>query len=72
MNMPIPCLKPGIHWQDPEFDPSQRAFYHDRVLEIPAPYWISFDAAFFGTPLPEGAPDTLQHRAHTSPMWYTP
>ena len=59
-------------WTDPEFDPDQRAFYYVRVLEIPTPRWTGVDAAFFGTELPEGVPDTLQERAYTSPIWYTP
>ncbi|HUU26068.1 MAG TPA: DUF3604 domain-containing protein [Methyloceanibacter sp.] len=59
-------------WTDPDFDPSQPAFYYGRVLEIPKPRWTAYDAKFFGTePLP-GTTMTLQDRAYTSPIWYTP
>jgi hypothetical protein len=59
-------------WQDPDFDASEPAFYYGRVLEIPTPRWTAYDAKRFGTkPLP-GTTMTLQERAYTSPIWYTP
>jgi hypothetical protein len=59
-------------WRDPEFDPSQRAFYYVRVLEIPTPRWTTYDAAFFGIELPDSVSPTHQERAYTSPIWYAP
>jgi hypothetical protein len=59
-------------WKDPDFDPSVKAFYYARVLEIPTPRWTTYDAARFGEAIPEGAPVSLQERAYTSPIWYTP
>ena len=59
-------------WQDPEFDPSQRAFYYARVLEIPTPRWTAYDAKYFGVQLPPEVPMTTVERAYTSPIWYTP
>jgi hypothetical protein len=59
-------------WKDPDFDPALRAFYYVRVLEIPTPRWTAYDAKRFGIkPLP-GTTMTLQERAYTSPIWYTP
>jgi hypothetical protein len=62
----------GTVWTDPDFDPEQRAFYYARVLEIPTPRWVVYDAFRFGVDIPEGAKTTLQERAYTSPIWYTP
>jgi hypothetical protein len=59
-------------WRDPDFDPSLRAFYYGRVIEIPTPRWTAYDAVRFGSkPLP-GTRMTLQERAFTSPIWYNP
>jgi hypothetical protein len=62
----------GAHWVDPDFDPNEPAFYYVRVLEIPTPRWTTYDAAFFGIDLPDNVPATIQDRAYTSPIWYTP
>jgi hypothetical protein len=60
------------HWVDPDFDPDQRAFYYVRVIEIPKPRWTAYDAKFFGVDMPDEVPMTVQDRAYTSPIWYTP
>ncbi|MGF1561965.1 MAG: DUF3604 domain-containing protein [Geminicoccaceae bacterium] len=59
-------------WEDPDFDPARRAFYYVRVLEIPKPTWLAYDAARYGVEMPDEAPMFLQDRAYTSPIWYTP
>jgi hypothetical protein len=59
-------------WQDPDFDPKQRAFFYVRVLEIPTPRGTTYDASFYTVKRPEGVPATQQDRAYTSPIWYTP
>jgi len=59
-------------WKDPTFDPTQRAFYYARVIEIPTPRWTAYDAKRFGVkPLP-GTRMTVTERAYTSPIWYSP
>jgi len=60
------------YWEDPYFDPGQRAFYYARVLEIPTPRWTTYDAVFYGKDLPADVPASHQERAYTSPVWYTP
>ncbi len=59
-------------WMDPDFDPSVRAFYYARVLEIPTPRWTLYDLAYFKTKMDPNVPLTTQERAFTSPIWYTP
>jgi hypothetical protein len=59
-------------WTDREFDPQQHALYYVRVLEIPTPRWSTYDAVRAGLPLLEGVAATVQERAWSSPIWYSP
>ncbi len=59
-------------WTDTNFDPEQHAFYYARVIEIPTPRWSTYDAVRNGLPLLDDVPSTIQERAWTSPIWYTP
>ena len=59
-------------WRDPEFDPTQAAFYYGRVIEIPTPRWTAYDVKRFGNKPLEGTAMTITERAYTSPIWYTP
>jgi hypothetical protein len=62
----------SAYWKDPAFKPGERAFYYVRVLEIPTPRWTTYDAKIFGVKLPDDVPASIQERAYTSPIWYTP
>ena len=59
-------------WKDPNFDPKQHAFYYVRVLEIPTPRWTTYDAKIFKVKRPTDVPASIQERAYTSPIWYSP
>jgi hypothetical protein len=60
-------------WEDPDFDPGQLAMYYVRVLEIPTPRHSLFDALALGVTAEEtGQPASIQERAWSSPIWYTP
>ena len=59
-------------WTDPQFDPSVHAFYYARVLEIPTPRWSTIQARQIGIAPPDVVPTTVQERAWSSPIWYTP
>jgi hypothetical protein len=59
-------------WTDMEFEPSLDAFYYVRVLQIPTPRWSTYDAKRLGVPPPSSVPATVQERAWSSPIWYTP
>jgi len=65
-------------WQDPDFDPAQRAFYYVRLLENPTCSVYQFDCNKIP---PEQRPATcsdgsfqmvIQNRAWSSPIWYQP
>ena len=73
-------------WTDPEFDPTQRAFYYARVVENPTCRWSArvCNAHAVDCSRPDSVPSelaaccdpshrrTIQERAWTSPIWYTP
>jgi len=59
-------------WRDPDFNPKEKSFYYVRVLENPTCRWSTWDAIKNGF---ESRPDlhkTIQERAWSSPIWYTP
>ncbi len=60
-------------WTDPDFEVSQRAFYYVRVLEIPTPRYSLLDSIALGIDWKDtNHPATIQERAYSSPIWYTP
>jgi hypothetical protein len=60
-------------WIDPDFKRDQAAFYYVRVLEIPTPRQSLYDAIALGIDVSVTKyPATLQERAYSSPIWYTP
>ena len=63
----------AVAWSDPEFDPTVSAFYYVRVIQIPTPRHTLLDALALGIdPSESGHPATIQERAYTSPIWYSP
>jgi hypothetical protein len=60
-------------WEDPDFNADQRALYYVRVLQIPTPRNSTYDAIALGIdPVKTGKAVTIQERAYSSPIWYTP
>ncbi|MCA9651903.1 MAG: DUF3604 domain-containing protein [Myxococcales bacterium] len=62
-------------WSDPDFDPSRPAYYYVRVVENPRCRWSTTDCQSLGDMAPaicDELPTTIQERAWTSPIWYSP
>lgn len=59
-------------WTDPEFDPDRRSYYYLRVLENPSCRWSTWDALRHGVPPNPALPATIEERAWSSPIWYSP
>lgn len=61
-------------WTDPDYVRGQVAFYYVRLIEIPTPRWVLFDALRFGLKLPPEvmAQSVAQERAYSSPIWLVP
>jgi hypothetical protein len=67
-----------VLWSDPDFDPEQSAFYYARIIENPTCRWSTRKCgAMPAADRPESCadeaiPSTVQERAWSSPIWYTP
>jgi hypothetical protein len=63
----------SVIWIDPDFDAEQATFYYVRALEIPTPRHSLLDAVALGLdPEFSGESYSIQERAYTSPVFYTP
>jgi len=59
-------------WEDPDFDPTESAFYYARVLENPTCRWSTWDAIRAGVEPRADLPTTIQERAWSSPIGVRP
>lgn len=59
-------------WHDPDYNPSQAAFYYTRVIMNPTCRWSSYDAIRLGREPDPRVPPTIRERAWSSPIWLTP
>ena len=61
-----------VLWEDPEFDPTTRAFYYVRALENPTCRWSTWDALKAGVSPRSDLKKTIQERAWSSAIWTVP
>ena len=59
-------------WSDPLFNSDERAFYYARVIEYPTCRWSQWDVVRTILEPMENMPQTIQERAWSSPIWYSP
>jgi len=57
------------HWHDPDYDPSDDAFYYVRVVENPTCRWTTYDSLRLGQAPPKTHPATVTEMAWSSPIW---
>jgi hypothetical protein len=63
----------AVVWRDPDFDSKLSTFYYVRVLEIPTPRYSLLDSIALGMDWQDtNRPATIQERAYSSPIWYSP
>ncbi len=62
----------AVRWEDPDFDPTQAAFYYARVIEIATPRHSLYDAVALQRDHSKNHPTEVRERAFSSPIWYTP
>ncbi|NKB37276.1 MAG: DUF3604 domain-containing protein [Gammaproteobacteria bacterium] len=59
-------------WRDPEFELKEQALYYLRVLENPSCRWSTYEAIRENKALFDNVEASIQERAWSSPIWYTP
>ena len=59
-------------WRDPDFNLGQPAFYYARVLENPSCRWSTWEAIREDKQPFKDVDLTIQERAWSSPIWYSP
>jgi hypothetical protein len=61
-----------VLWEDQHFEPDIASFYYVRVLQNPTCRWSTYDAIRLGISPIKEVPATIQERAWSSAIWYSP
>jgi hypothetical protein len=57
-------------WTDPDFNPTEQAYYYARVLQLPTARWTLYDEIREGVKYPDSVKKQIVERAWASPIWY--